>query len=195
MGKYVKKVIGIEPFKPAFERSVTLDRRPNVFFLYSLIENFNIKERFDLAISLTTIEHMPRAEKSFKQIFKLMKEKSVLYITAPNKLWPLEPHYSLFFLSWLPLPIANIYLRITKKGQSYKESSYSRTYFGMSKLFDKFGYEYSFVLPDSSSAAYLGCGTQSLANNILRRFGIWLIRKIPLFWVISKGFIMVIRKK
>lgn len=195
LAKYVKRVIGVEPFKPAFERSVVLNRNPKVFFFNSLIEDFETNERFDLAISLTTIEHMPDAERSFRHVLKLMKQNSIIYLTAPNKLWPIEPHYSLLFLGWFPLTIANLYMRIMNKGQSYEECSYSKTYFGMKKLFNKLKCEYSFVLPGSSDAAYLGCGSRSISSKILRNVGIWLIRRIPLFWILSKGFIMVIRKR
>lgn len=195
LGGYVKKVVGVEPFKGAFDKAVSLNRRPNVHFYHSLIEDFKTNERFDLVISLTTIEHMPDAEKSFRHVLSLMKKSSIIYLTAPNKLWPIEPHYRLPFLSLLPLSLANFYLRITKKGLTYKDSSYARTYFGMKNLFDMLKCEYSFILPNSYDAMYLGCGTQSLSSKMMRRIGMWLIRRIPLFWVLSKGFIMVIRKK
>jgi 2-polyprenyl-3-methyl-5-hydroxy-6-metoxy-1,4-benzoquinol methylase len=195
LGKYVKRVVGIEPFKGAFDKAVNMNHRPNVSFYNCPIEDFLTNERFDLVISLTTIEHMPDAEKSFKHILKLMKNNSMIYLTAPNKLWPIEPHYRLLFLSLLPLPIADIYLRVTKKGLTYKDSSYSKTYFGMRNLFDKLKCNYTFILPYSADAIYLGCGTQSTSSKLLRRIGIWLIRRIPIFWVLSKGFIMVIKKK
>ncbi len=195
LGKYVKKAVGVEPFKGAYERAVSLNKSPNVYFYNSLIEDFKTNERFDLVISLTTIEHMPDAERSFRHILNLMKKNSIIYLTAPNKLWPIEPHYRLPFLSLLPLPLANFYLRITKKGVTYKDSSYSRTYFGMKNLFDKLKCVYIFILPQSPNAIYLGCGTQSLSSKMLRHIGMWLIGRIPLFWVLSKGFIMVVSKK
>lgn len=194
LGKYVKKVVGIEPFKQAYEHAKKINKRKNVRFFNKLIENYNGKEKFDLAISLTTLEHMPNAEKSYKHVFKLMKKNSMLYITAPNKLWPMEPHYALPFLSWLPLPLANFYLNVLGKGKSYKDSSYSRTYLGMKKLLNRFDHRYSFILP-SPNAIYLGCGTRGFPNKIMRNFGIWIIDKIPFFWTFSKGFIVIVRKR
>lgn len=194
LAKQVKRVVGVEPFRGAYEKAIKLNRRKNIKFFNSLIEYYKGKDRFDLAISLTTVEHMPNAEKSFRHVFSLMKKNSMLYITAPNKLWPVEPHYALPLLSWLPLNLANVYLRITKKGNSYKDSSYSRTYHGMKKLFNRFPYKYFFVVP-SHDAVYLGCGSKNLKSRLFRRSGIWLISKIPIFWMFSKGFIMVIRKK
>lgn len=194
LAKHVKKVVAVEPFSGAYEKAIKLNRLKNIQFVNALIEDYKGNEKFDLAISLTTLEHMPNAEKSFRHVFKCMKKNSLLYVTAPNKLWPVEPHYALPFLSWLPLPLANLYLRITRKGTSYKDSSYSRTYNGMKKLFNCFPYKYSFVVP-SPDAVYLGCGSQNLKSAALRKSGAWLIKKMPIFWILSKGFIVTVKKE
>lgn len=194
LAKQVRKVVGVEPFIGAYEKAIKLNRAKNIKFVNALIEDYRGNEKFDLAISLTTLEHMPSAEKSFRNVFKYMKKNSLLYITAPNKLWPVEPHYALPLLSLLPLPLANMYLRVTGKGRSYKDSSYSRTYYGMKKLFNHFPHEYSFILP-SPDAIYLGCGSKNLKSRLFRKGGIWLIKKMPIFWMFSKGFIMIVRKK
>lgn len=193
LARQVKKVVAVEPFQDAHLRAIKLNRHKNVKHVHSLIENYKGSEKFDLAMSLTTLEHMPYQYKSYKQVFKMMKDKSILYLTAPNKLWPVEPHYALPFLSWLPLPLANLYLKITGRGTSYKDSSYSRTYGGMKTLFNRFGHKYWFVVPNAD-AFYLGCGSQSLKNTILRRGGVWLIKRFPFFWTFSKGFILVAKK-
>lgn len=194
LAKHIKKVVAVEPFTGAYEKAIKLNRLKNIQFINALIEDYRGNEKFDLAISLTTLEHMPKAEESFQHVFKCMKKKSLLYITAPNKLWPVEPHYALPFLSWLPLRLANVYLQLTGKGVSYKDSSYSLTYNGMKKLFNRFPYKYSFVVP-SPDAIYLGCGSQNLKSAALRKIGVWLIKKMPIFWTLSKGFIMVVKKE
>lgn len=193
LAKQVRKVVAVEPFGGAYEKAVKLNRYNNIQFVNALVEDYKCNEKFDLAISLTTLEHMPKAEKSFRHVFSCMKKNSLFYVTAPNKLWPVEPHYALPFLSWLPLPLANLYLRLTGKGTSYKDSSYSRTYNGMKKLFNRFPHKYSFVVP-SVNAVYFGCGSQNIISVVFRRLGIWLIKKLPFFWTFSKGFIMVVKK-
>jgi SAM-dependent methyltransferase len=194
--KYVKKVIAVEPYKKVYDISIKNKslRKSKVEFHNLEIEKFNTKEKFDVVISLTTIEHMSNAELSFKKIFSLLKKGGVIYATAPNKWWLFESHYGLPALAWLPLPLANIYLRLAKMGNSYKDCSYSRSYFGMKKLFDKFPCDYYFHLPDEKSA-YLGCGSNGFINGYIRSFGIKLIKKAPLFWYISKGFIIIAIKK
>lgn len=195
--KYVKKVMGVEPFKPAYLKALNKKKRTKskVHFVNTLIEDFKTNERFDLILCLATLEHMTNAEKAFTKIFKLMTNNGIIYLTAPNKLWPLEPHYGLLFLSWLPLPLANAYVRVTKRGSSYEDSAYSRSYFGIKKFFNKFPCEYSFLVPNPN-APYLGLGvTTPMYYKVLRNVGIWLINKFPWFWIISKGFIVVVQKK
>lgn len=198
LARHVKCVIGVEPFKDAFEIAEKRKKEAKVgmkvTFFNELIEEFNTKERFHFAISLTTFEHMPNAEASFKKTFSLLRRGGVLYLTAPNKLWPLEPHYNLLFLSWLPLSPANFYMKLARKGKSYKDCSYSRSYFGMKKFFSSFKYPYRFILPDADSV-YLGCNTGEGVYKLMRTYGIWLIKKFPIFWTMSKGFIIVVKKK
>ncbi len=102
---YVKEVVGVEPYKKLCDVAVKnkFKRKSKVVFHNLAVEKFDTKEKFDLIISLTTIEHMPNAEKSFRQMFSMLKEGGMIYATAPNKLWLFESHYGLPALAWLPL--------------------------------------------------------------------------------------------
>lgn len=193
LGKYVKKVIGVEPYKEAYEKALELNKKNNVVFFNSLIEDFETREKFDLVVSLTTLEHMLNQTASFKKVFSLLRRGGILYLTAPNKWWPIEPHYALPFLSWLPIPLANIYMKLVGAGKSYRDSSYSLSYFGMKNLFNKYDCTYYFLVPDPN-ASYLGCGTGSGSYKLIRSMGISLIRRFPILWSISKGFIVVAKK-
>jgi SAM-dependent methyltransferase len=193
--KKAKKVVGVEPFTEAYQQSLKyIAKRKNLHFINEVIENVSIKEKFDIVLSLTTIEHMPHAEKSYRKVFSLMKKGGIMYLTAPNKLWPYEYHYRLPFLSWLPLPLASMYVRLTKRGSSYEDSAYARTYFGMKSLFDTFACSYSFKLPYDLSSPYIGCGSSSRPYSLFKILGIKLIARFPILWIFSKGFIMVIQK-
>lgn len=195
--KKVRKVIGVEPVKDFYEKSLKLKREnkiKNMSFYNDFIENFETKERFDLAINLTTLEHMPNADASFKKIFSLLKDNGVIYITAPNRLWPFEEHYKLFFLSYFPLSVANFYVRLFRKGQSFTDSSYSKTYWGMKKFLSQFPCVYEFIIPEPS-APYLGLGSQQNKMYLfLKNLGINLIKRGPFMWTFSKGFIVVLQK-
>lgn len=195
--KYVNKVVSVEPDESQYKAAVKKKRKNNshVELHKALIENFSTKERFDIVLCLTVLEHMPNANASFTRIFELMKPGGVIYLTVPNKLWPYEYHYRLFFLSWLPLPLANLYVRMFKRGFSFIDSSYSPTYFSIKKMFKRFSCTYEFIPPDPS-AAYLGWGLPtSKWYSILQTNGIKLLNKHQFFWFFSKTFMMVIVKK
>lgn len=197
MTKYFGGVVGVEPFKEGYLNAISNSQGAykNLSFNNSKIENFKSKSKFDLIVILTVFEHMSAPQKAFKRIFSLLKTGGVIYLTAPNKYWPFEQHYGLPFLSWVPLPLANLYLRLAKGINSYKDCSYSQGYNGMKAFFDQYGCQYEFILPFDENSAYFGCGKNQPLFSLIKKLGISLIRFNPFFWNFSKGFIMVIRKK
>lgn len=194
ISKHVKEVVAVEPYKEFFDEAVRVNQgRANVRMVHGPIEDVQLSGEFDLAISLTTIEHMPHARRSMETVIRHLVPGGFLYLTAPNKYWPIECHYKLPFLSWLPLPLANQYMRLMGKGESYESCSYMRSYKGMFELFRGLPCRLQFVTPDPDSR-YLGAGQSSAVTKEVRRLGILLIRKFPALWAISKGFIVLIQK-
>jgi len=195
--KRVKSVTAVEPYKRLYSTAIKnkAKRKSKVQFYNNRIENFETSKRFDLAISLTTIEHMPDAQESVDQVYRLLKDQGMFYVTAPNKLWPFEPHYRLLFLNWLPLSLANKYMQITGKGDSFDDSSYARTYFGMNKLFSHMPWNFRYWAPPSGDAIYIGLGSGAGIFSLMRKVGVWLVQRYTLFWIISKGFIVVAIKR
>jgi 2-polyprenyl-3-methyl-5-hydroxy-6-metoxy-1,4-benzoquinol methylase len=193
--KHVKEVTAVEPYKKLYSQALKNKklRKSKVSFHNTLIEDFRTKKKFDIILSLTTIEHMPEVVKSFENIYSLMSDKSIIYITAPNKLWPLEPHYRIPFLSILPLSVANLLVRVSKRGQSFEDSSYALSYAQTRKLLNRFEWSYSFLLPDPD-AVYLGCGKDSRTNKLIKKYGILFIKNFPFMWTFSKGFIILAKK-
>lgn len=193
--KHVKAVVAVEPYdvlhKKALENKKV--RKSNVKFYNALIEDFTSKDKFDVVLSLTTIEHMPNVEESFRRIYELMSDKSIVYITAPNRLWPVDTHYPLYLLNYMPLWLANYFVRRSGRGSSFEDSSYALTYLQTKRLLNKFNWTYYFVVPDPN-AAYLGCGEDTKVNKFIKRVGINLIKKYSFMWMISKGFIIVAKK-
>lgn len=66
-------------------------------------------------------EHLPDSALLFREIYRTLKPESICYCAAGNRLSIMEGHYHLPFLSWLPKPIAHLYLKITHKGDYYYE--------------------------------------------------------------------------
>lgn len=197
MAKFFGKVVGIEPYKDVYKFCLqhTNKKYKNLYFLNTRIEDFKSKEKFDLIVMLTVFEHMSNPKKAFDKIFKLLKKGGVIYLTTPNKYWIFEQHYGLPFLSWLPVPIANTYLKLFRGLESYEDSSYAQGFPGMKNFFNQFGYRYEFVIPKKASIPFIGCGKKDIPYSFIRKLGIKLITINPFFWNFSKGFILVIKNE
>lgn len=195
LSKRVKQVVGVEPYEEFYKLAQIQNRScSNVTLHHAPVEDLNLEQKFDLVISLTTVEHMPKARQSFEKVISWMSPGGVLFLTAPNKYWPIECHYQLPFLSWLPLSLANIYLKLFKSVDSYESCSYSRSYLGMKKLFHGLPCETEFILPDLNKG-YVGCGQRNFFSSVLQNLGVFLIQQSSVFWNISKGFMMLVTKK
>ncbi len=78
-------------------------------------------QSFDAVICETVIEHVEDQKHFVEEIYRILRTGGLLYITTANKLWPIEPHYRLFGLSWLPKSIAAIYMRLAGKKGDYSD--------------------------------------------------------------------------
>jgi SAM-dependent methyltransferase len=79
----------------------------------------------DAAICAQVYEHVPDDVRLFQEIYRVLKPGGMLFFSGPNWLFPIEPHYFLPFLHWLPPKWAGRYLRLTGLGSDYYERSRS----------------------------------------------------------------------
>jgi SAM-dependent methyltransferase len=141
--------------------------------------------QFDLVILDNVYEHIPQQDLALERISALLKPGGAFYVVVPNKLWPMEVHYGLPFLSYLPVPLANAYLRITKRGTDYTDASFAPTYWSLKRqLAKRPELRYEFVLPADLSLTETG-------NSPLYRLGATAIRTFPGLWAISKALLVV----
>lgn len=77
----------------------------------------------DVIVCSQVYEHVPDAETLFNEMYRVLLPGGVVFFSGPNWLFPIEPHYFLPFLHWLPERLANLYLRFAGKGQRYYEQS------------------------------------------------------------------------
>jgi len=77
---------------------------------------------FDIVVSNHVIEHVGdhRAQAHhLSEIRRVLDTAGLVYLAAPNKWRWMEPHFRLPLLSWLPLDVADRYVRATGKGSRY----------------------------------------------------------------------------
>ena len=161
----------------------------NVSFRSQSVYDLNETERYDVIILDNVLEHLPDQLTALKKVSAALKIGGILYLLVPNRLWPIEVHYRLPFLSYLPLPLANVYLRLSGRGSDYTDASYMPTYFGMRRLLNRHKeLSYRFVLPKNVELAAGG-------GRWYYRWGVAAIRKCPWLWSISKAFLVVAVKQ
>lgn len=94
---------------------------------------------FDIITFIEVIEHVDYPDLVLKEIQRVLKPDGILHITTANKWWPIEPHFKLPFLSYLPGRVADWYVSVFKRGSSYhniKLPGYSRFFRMVDKNFE-----------------------------------------------------------
>ena len=195
LAEQVAYVLGVDENEPVLSHAQQQARQMelrNVEFRHADVTRFEVEPSFDLAVLSTVIEHTPQQAQLLAHALKALRPGGILYLTGPNRLWPIEQHYGLPALHWLPLPLANRYLAMTGKAASFEDACFATTYGGLRRLLDKTGCPYWFKTPANIQSPIYGMG--AAGQRWLYRFGIRLIRWNPGFWWIAKGFIVLVQK-
>lgn len=164
-------------------------RSENVFFVRTDAENLPFPpESFDVIICNHVYEHTDSADRLLREIRRVLSDTGVCYFAGPNKYDLIEPHYGLPFLSWLPRSLADRYMRITHKGDSYPEKPYSMPNLRRSlENFEVISYTEKIL---SDPARYEA--TDILPVKSLKRLVAIMVHKLAPFFF--PGFVYVLRK-
>lgn len=134
---------------------------------------------FDVVICAQVYEHVPDDLRLFAEIERILRPQGLVFFSGPNKMFPIEPHYNLLFLHWLPDELSSRYLKILKKGDHFYEKS--RTIWDLQRIF------YRFEIYDVTLRVMrlYGDQTQAFSRNLYR-----FLAKMPKFlWKILLPFI------
>jgi len=89
-------------------------------------------EAVDLLVCAQVYEHVPDDTRLFREMHRVLRPGGAAFFSGPNWLFPIEPHYGLPFLHWLPEGFADAWLRALGRGGHYYERS--RTTWGLRRL-------------------------------------------------------------
>lgn len=100
-----------------------LDERADKDFPFRLIQSESLPfddASFDVVISNHVIEHVDDQLRHLQEIARVLRPDGVCYLATPNKFWPIEPHFALPFLAWLPtVRLRDAYVRLARRGKRY----------------------------------------------------------------------------
>jgi ubiquinone/menaquinone biosynthesis C-methylase UbiE len=137
LAKYFKKVVGIDIDNEAIKFARKKFKKKNLVFKVDDAMKLKFKNNsFDVVICTHVYEHVPSPQKLFNEIYRVLKPTGVCYLAAQNKLWPLEAHHNLLFLSYLPKYWADKYIKIFKNKNEYYE--HPMTYWQLQNRLKKF---------------------------------------------------------
>ena len=189
LGNHFQTSIGMDIDQEAVEYAQKHSSSACVQFLMadSMVLPFH-DNSFDAVLCNHVYEHVPEAQQMVNEIYRVLKEDGFCYFSAGNKFMVFEGHYGLPFLSWIPKPLAHLYLKMTGKGDYYYEEH--RSLGGLRKLVGKFRiHDYTLSIirnPEKFFATDL-FAPESFLYKCIRWSAPYLYPWIPTYiWVLTK---------
>ncbi|MEK8022506.1 MAG: class I SAM-dependent methyltransferase, partial [Candidatus Hydrogenedentota bacterium] len=69
-------------------------------------------DRFDLVVCYTVLEHVRSLEQATQELVRVAKPGGKIFIECPNYLYPVEQHYKMNWVPWIPGFFRKAYLRL-----------------------------------------------------------------------------------
>jgi ubiquinone/menaquinone biosynthesis C-methylase UbiE len=110
-------------------------------------------ESFDLVVSNHVVEHVgdrSAQDDHIAEIARVLRPGGSLYLATPNRFAPVEPHFKLPLLSWLPEAYRSRYVRAAHRGQAYDCRPLRRH--ELAEILDAHGFESSEVSREAIAA-------------------------------------------
>lgn len=178
LSKHFKKIVATDIDKGGLKYAKKQFRRKNLIFKYADAMKMPFQNQsFDVVVCTHVYEHVPSPKKLFEEIHRVLKPDGVCYLAAQNKLWPLEAHHNLPFLSYLPKNLADLYIKTFRGKDEYYE--HPMTYWQLTKTLNKFKI-HDFTPHILREPQKFGYTMQIPFGNFLKYF------TPTMFWIIEK---------
>ncbi len=124
------------------------DQRINRNAIFKKVDSTKLPfkdDEFDIVISNQVIEHLANPKEHLTEIKRVLKKSGVCYLATPNKNFPIEPHYKIPLIHYLPNKYFYEILKILKM---YSEPIFLISYNNLKHLFkeDYFYNEYTHLV-------------------------------------------------
>lgn len=106
---------GIEPDKEwiKLSKSWLKASRMNPLLCIGVGENLPFKDdTFDIVTCNFVLEHAQSPTKIIEEMVRVLRVGGFCYLNIPNYLYPLEQHYGVFWVPFLPKKLAGLYLAL-----------------------------------------------------------------------------------
>ena len=155
---HVASMTGVDIDEPAIALARSRRRASNVEFQLDDAMRLSFADAsFDVVICSQVYEHVPDPERMMGEIHRVLRADGVCYFAATNRWALVEKHYKLPFLSWLPSTLADRYIQLLGRGDTYYERHLG--YWSLLSLVSRFRVEdYTGKLlaaPNRYAAAYM----------------------------------------
>lgn len=146
-------------------------------------------QNFDVAICAQVYEHVSDQSALAEEIWRILKPGGICFFSGPNRLKIMEEHYWLPFLSWLPRPLANLYMRVFKRGAYY--DAYPLFYWQIRNLWN--GFEIFDYMPEIlRDPERFELNDDLRSGNQIQNLPTWMIEALaPLYpnynWILKKS--------
>jgi len=137
LAPHFRLVIGIDVEPQSVHRAKSSVRQKNLMFSVASAHHIPFNESsFDVVVCAQVYEHVQDQHALASEIWRIIRPGGVCFFSGPNRLKIMEEHYWLPFLSWLPRPLADRYLRAFRRVAAY--DAFPRFYWELRKLWNKF---------------------------------------------------------
>jgi 2-polyprenyl-3-methyl-5-hydroxy-6-metoxy-1,4-benzoquinol methylase len=145
---------------------------------------------FDVAVSNHVIEHVGDAsaqQHHVQELVRVLRPGGIGYLATPNRNFPIEPHFKVPFLAWLPTRWQAPYLRLTRRGSVYDCRLLRRA--ETLRMFDRAGVEVTDVTEEALAVA--AHDERSRAARLMLALPAPVRRR---FWPLVPTWVFVFRK-